>query len=38
MRFLIAAAFALLLGLAFATVALGVVTVLRAAPPPDEDA
>ncbi|RKT18438.1 hypothetical protein BX285_2861 [Streptomyces sp. 1114.5] len=39
MRFLIAAAFAVLLALAFATVALGVVTALRAAPPPqDEDA
>ncbi|SOB83345.1 hypothetical protein SAMN06272789_3549 [Streptomyces sp. 1331.2] len=38
MRFLIATAFAVLLSLALATVALGVVTALRAAPPPDEEA
>ncbi|GAB7181496.1 hypothetical protein ATKI12_1327 [Kitasatospora sp. Ki12] len=37
MRFLIGTAFAVLLALAFATVALGVVTALRATPP-DEDA
>lgn len=39
MRFLIAVAFATLLALAIATVALGVVTALRATPPElDEDA
>lgn len=38
MRYLIGTAFAVLLALAFATVALGVVTALRAAPTPDEDA
>ncbi|GAB7185465.1 hypothetical protein ATKI12_5296 [Kitasatospora sp. Ki12] len=37
MRFLIGTAFAVLLALAFATVALGVVTALRATPPQDED-
>lgn len=37
MRFLIATAFAVLLALAIATVALGVITALRATPP-DEDA
>ncbi len=37
MRFLITVAFAVLLLLAFATVALGVITALRATPP-DEDA
>jgi hypothetical protein len=36
-RFLIGAAFAALLALAFATVALGVITALRVTPP-DEDA
>ncbi|MDH6704203.1 hypothetical protein P3T27_000904 [Kitasatospora sp. MAA19] len=36
MRFVIAAAFAALLALAIATVALGVITALRATPP-DED-
>lgn len=38
MRFLIGAAFAALFALAFATVALGVITAVRASPPPDEDA
>ncbi len=38
MRYLIGTAFAVLLALATAIVALGVVTTLRAAPPPDEDA
>ncbi len=37
MRFLIGTAFAVLLALAIATVALGVITALRATPP-DEDA
>ncbi|MEU9079382.1 hypothetical protein ACFYUY_16920 [Kitasatospora sp. NPDC004745] len=37
MRFLIATAFAVLLALAIATVALGVVTALNVARPGDED-
>lgn len=37
MRFLIAAAFAVLLALAIATVVLGVVTALRATPPHEDD-
>ncbi|MFJ9607209.1 hypothetical protein ACIRS1_12810 [Kitasatospora sp. NPDC101176] len=37
MRFLIATAFAVLLALAIATVALGVVTALNVARPSDED-
>lgn len=37
MRFLIAVAFATLLALAIATVALGIVTALRATPPDEDD-